>query len=213
MIDAMCAECRFLSSSIFGPRPGWKCARDPGEDREHDPTDQACGSFRRDRGASILVRQEIPVPVRPTGAVNWEKPKGRMETVEVVPQAPYWEGRTVWLRPDQLIWDDNTPVGAEELDSICRFEAEVAAAMSALARSGERMAPKVVRAVAEGLVEAVRDLGLPVAPADLVGPIGESGRLGDLVCGVSAHRIVSDLAKAGRLSKSGVDGSAGQGEG
>jgi len=206
MIDAMCAECRFFSSIILGSRPGWKCAKDMREGIEHDPTDQACDSFERKRGSTMLVRQEIPIPVKPTGRIDWQKPKGPIMTVEVFPQAPYWDGRTVWLRPDQLIWEDNSPISREELDAICLFERDVAAVMAALAMSGERIPLKVIRAASEGIVDAVRDMGLRINPPDLINPMKGAGRIGDLVSGVSAHSIISDLANAHALAKWGVAG-------
>jgi hypothetical protein len=202
MIDAMCSECRHFSCAIFSAKPGWKCAKDPEEKDEHDPTDQACAGFERQHGAVMLVRQEIPVPVRLTGQIDGDK------GCEVVPEARNWEGRTAWLRPGQLMWEDELPVSVEELGAICRFERDVAAVMTALVAAGERMRLGLVRVVSEGVVDAVRDMNLSITPADLIKPMKNAGKIRDLVSGVSAHKTLSDLAKSGALAKWGVTGFA-----
>jgi hypothetical protein len=215
MIDAMCSECRHFGCRIFHPKPGWTCAKDEGTGREHDPTDQACAQFRRRREAVMLVAQDIPVPVHPTGKLEWNS-EGEIVSVEVAPEAAHWGGFTTWIQPHKLIWA-NTPsdvvsrlpdmlVSREELIQVCGFEAAVAQVSAALLHSGERTGLSVLRAAAEGLVDATHDLGLPINPVSLVKSMVVAGRIGDLVSGVSARSIIIDLMDAGLLSKWGVAG-------
>lgn len=216
MIDAMCSECLHLSCSVLSAQPGWKCAKDAKDAKdEHDPTDQACAKFRRRREAVMLVSQDIPVAVKPTGNVERDA-EGKINYVEVAPHAAHWEGLVAWVQPHKLIWANtpsdvaslpyHTPVSGEELEQVCGIEAAVVAAMSALLQSGERIGLGVARAAAEGLVEAVRELSLPIIPADLVALMRKTGKLGDLVSGVSAHHITMELARSGALARWGVAG-------
>lgn len=213
MIDAMCSECRYFGCRIFHPNPGWTCGKD--NEREHDPTNQACTQFRRRREALMLVAQDIPVAVHPTGRVKQDA-DGRIVDVEVAPKAAHWDGFVAWIPPHKLIWANtpsdivsrlpDVPVSHEELNQVCRFEAAVADVSVALICSSEKMGLTQARAAAEGIVEAVNSLSFPIYPAELVTPMKNAGRIGDLISGISAHSIISDLAKSGALSRWGVAG-------
>jgi hypothetical protein len=215
MIDAMCHDCRFF----FGSLLGWKCSKGT-QGIEHDPTDQACGKFRR-KVIMPFVRQEIPIQVRLTGRVSRWSPQmdaegngaGGISSVEAEPQAPCYHTRTVWISVDRLMWGggawlgewDGESVQQEELEQICRYETDVRETMALIIAASESTVD-FARVVAEAVVDVARENGVPIAPTDLVTAIKDGERLSDLLAGVSAHSITADLADRGLLNGWGVAG-------
>jgi len=152
MIDAMCSECVYFGSSLFSRRPGWRCGRDIKNQLEHDPTDQACGKFRRN-GGLFLDGTTVPVLV-----VHKEG-----NSYDVEPVAECWRGKTIKVGIDMLVASDNYHVGVEEVDSIIRWETAVRQTEIVLSKKLASIEMvnipiKTVRSVSECLVETVEDI-------------------------------------------------------
>lgn len=146
----------------------------------------------------ILVRQDVPIPVKLTGnTTRWPMNchgNSVICGVEVEPQAPLYKDRTIWVNADKLMWQDEEPVGLGELEGLVRRAADENDVICKILDElpDEAMSP-VVRLVAGNIVEAARDIGTD--PRGFTERIVAAGRLGDVCSGVSIWAVVNDLCK------------------
>lgn len=145
----------------------------------------------------FMVRQEVPVWVKPTGNFNrWaaSNGKGEIASIEVEVLAESYEGKPTWVNVDKLMWNDWEPVELDVIERACRHEADMQTVASLLCDVYPGWLKKdVALVIAECCVQAAAERG--ELPADLVERIrkADGGQFGALASGVSVWSILQEL--------------------
>jgi len=145
----------------------------------------------------FMVRQEVPVWVKPTGNFNrWaaSNSKGEIASIEVEVLAEGYEGKIAWVNVGKLMWTDWEPVELDVIERACRHEADMQTVANFLCDVYPGWLKKgVALAIAECCVQAATERG--ESPVDLVERIKKAGEgyLGSLASGVSVWGILQEL--------------------
>lgn len=154
---------------------------------------------------TLMIRQLVPVSVRLTGKVNrWATSDpnvwGSIGDVEVEVDAAGYEGKTLWIAADKLMFPDWESVKPEVLERMCRKEADkrIVADILETYYPGSGWSAQQLQhhheyalTIADIFVEAAYER--EETPTVLVERIRRAGKLGDVMYGVSLYAILSDL--------------------
>lgn len=158
---------------------------------------------------SFMIRQEIPVSVSLTGKVSrWESTnpdvEGTIASVEVEVDAAGYEGKTLWINADKLMFPDWSSIEPDVLERACRKETDKHTVADILCThypgsgwSAEQLQHHYEYALVIADIFVEEAYRRDELPADLVGRVRQAGKLGNVMYGVSLYAVLKDLDDKG----------------